>query len=267
MTKAKAVRNRVALVTGGSMGIGRAIAQALAEVGWDVALSYRRTAREAEKACIFIHARGHRALAVRADVTDVRQVQGLFRKVHKELGTVQVLVNNVGEYTEGRLGSMSVAEWKATFDSNLHSAFLCTREALPRMRRLGWGRVINITSSTAENHTPAPGAGAYHAAKEALLAFTRALALEEIGHGITVNAVGPGLTDNAHLGSTWEKAMTDLSPLGRLVEPQEVARSVAFLASKESAAITGAHLAVGGGWDLTGGGRPDASLMRILSRR
>lgn len=249
------------------MGIGRAISQELADAGWNVALSYRQSEREAEKTCFSIHARGHRALAVRADVTDARQVRRLLRQVQKELGSIQVLVNNVGEYTEGPLGSMSIEDWKWAFDSNLHSAFLCARETLSGMRRLRWGRIINITASCTENHPAAPGAGAYHAAKEALLSFTRSLALEEIRHGITVNAVGPGLTDNEHLGAKWEKAMTRLSPLGRMVEPHEVARAVAFLASKGSEAITGAHLAVGGGWNATGGGRPDASLMRILSRR
>lgn len=249
------------------MGIGRAISQELADTGWNVAFSYRQTKREAQKTCFSIHARGHRALAVRADVTDAGQVQRLFRKVKKELGPIEILVNNVGEYTEGPLGSMSIDEWRGIFDSNLHSAFLCMRAALPGMRRRRWGRIVNITTSCTENHSPAPGAGAYHAAKEALLAFTRALALEEIGNGITVNAVGPGLTDNKHLGAKWERAMTRLSPLGRMVKPHEIARAVAFLASKESGAITGSHLAVGGGWDMTGGGRPDASLMRILSRR
>ncbi|MEE9218767.1 MAG: SDR family oxidoreductase [Acidobacteriota bacterium] len=261
------VRHGVALVTGGTLGIGRAVAEGLAGAGWDVALSYRRTSAQATRVCAGIRARGRRALAVRADVTAPAQVRRLFRTVRQRLGPVRVLVNNVGEYAEGPLASMSVEDWKAIFDSNLHSAFLCSMEALSDMRRRGWGRVINITASVSETQAPAPGAAAYHIAKQALLAFTRALASEEVGRGITINAVGPGLTDNAHLGARWVKIMTALSPLGRLVEPREVARAVVFLACTESEAITGAHLAVGGGWDMTGGGRPDASLERVISGR
>jgi 3-oxoacyl-[acyl-carrier protein] reductase len=260
-------RSRVALVTGGSRGIGRAIAIELAAAGFDVAFAYRGFKRGADRTAAAVRAEGRRALAVRADVTQPAQVERLLRRVRGALGPIDVLVNNVGEYTEGPIASMQIEEWRGIFDSNLHSAFMCARAALPDMRRRRWGRIVNITESPAETQAPAPGAAAYHVSKLALLAFTRALALEEIRRGITVNAVGPGLTDNEHLGVKGGKEMRSLSPIGRLVRPEEIARAVAFLMAPESAAITGAQLSVGGGWDMTGGARPDASLSRVLPRR
>jgi 3-oxoacyl-[acyl-carrier protein] reductase len=257
----------VALVTGGSRGVGRAIAIELAAAGYDVAFAYRGYRRGADRTAAAVRARGRRALAVRADVTQPVQVRRLLQRVRSALGPVGVLVNNVGEYTEGPIASMSIEEWKGIFDSNLLSAFLCAREVLPEMRRRRWGRIVNITESPAETQAPAPGAAAYHVAKLALLSFTRALAWEEIRGGITVNAVGPGLTDNEHLGAKSEKVMRARSPIGRLVRPEEIARAVSFLVSPESAAITGAQLSVGGGWEMTGGPRPDASLSGVLRRR
>ncbi len=257
---------RVALVTGGSRGVGRAVAIALADAGFDVGFAYRGHRRGAERTLAEVKRRGRRAIAVRADVTRQDQVRRLFASVRRALGPVSVLVNNVGEYAEGPIASMRFEEWKGIVDSNLHAAFLCAREAVPEMRRKRWGRIVNITASVVETQAPAPGAAAYHVAKLALLALTRALALEEIRRGITVNAVGPGLTDNAHLGALYKRVMTARSPIGRLVRPDEIARAVAFLASRESSAISGTQLSVGGGWDMTGGGRPDASLTHVLRK-
>ena len=257
----------MALVTGGGQGIGRAVAVGLAAAGWDIAFSYRGNRREAGCTSAAVRARGRRALAVRADVTRPAQVRRLFATVRRALGAPRVLVNNVGEYTEGAIASISPEEWRAIFDSNLHATFLCCREALAGMRRAGGGRIINITASVAETQAPAPGAAAYHVAKQAVLAFTRALAAEEGAGGITVNAVGPGLTDNAHLGATWERTMRSLTPAKRLVRPEEVARCVVFLADEASRSINGAQLSVGGGWILTGGPHPDASLMGVLGKR
>ncbi len=247
--------------------MGQAITIALAEAGLDVAFSYRSYRKGADRTEAEVKKRGHRTLAVRADITQPAQVRGLFRKVRAALGAVAVLVNNVGEYTEGAIGSISFDDWKSSIDSNLHAAFLCSREALADMRVRRWGRIVNITESPAETQAPAPGVAAYHVGKLALLAFTRALASEEIKTGITVNAVGPGLTDNGHLGAKWHRLMSKQSPLGRLVRPAEVARAVVFLVSPESAAISGAQLSVGGGWDMTGGSRPDASIEGVLRSR
>ncbi len=247
--------------------MGQAIAIALAEAGLDVAFSYRSYRKGADRTAAEVKKLGRRTLAVRADMTQPAQVRSLFRKVRSALGPVAVLVNNVGEYTEGAIGSISFDDWKSSIDSNLHAAFLCSREALADMRKRRWGRIVNITESPAETQAPAPGVAAYHVGKLALLAFTRALAWEEIKTGITVNAVGPGLTDNGHLGAKWHRLMSKQSPIGRLVRPAEVARAVAFLVSPESAAISGAQLSVGGGWDMTGGSRPDASIEGVLRSR
>ena len=257
-------RRRVAVVTGGSRGVGRAIVIELADAGFDVAFAYREYRRGADEAVAELRARGRRALAVKVDVTRPTHVQRFFRRVRSSLGPVAVLVNNVGEYVEGPIASMSFETWKGSIDSNLHAAFLCSREAIPDMRRRRWGRIVNITESVAETQAPAPGVAAYHVGKLALLAFTRALAWEEIRNGITVNGVGPGLTDNGHLGAKWHRLMSSRSPLGRLVEPREIARAVGFLVSPESEAITGAQLSVGAGWDMTGGSRPDASIEGVL---
>jgi 3-oxoacyl-[acyl-carrier protein] reductase len=216
------ISGRVALVTGASRGIGRAIALALARGGADVALNYREREREAESAAEAVRGLRRRALAVGADVSDSAAVKAMFARLETELGPVDILVNNAGMALHRSLEDLSEADFDRTIAVNLKSAFLCTQAALHNMRRRGWGRIVNISSGAAR------GAGVvgvhYNASKAGMEGLTRGYAARLVREGITVNAVAPSLIATEMLPSAAEAAAK--VPLGRLGLPEEVAQAV-----------------------------------------
>lgn len=239
----------VALVTGASRGIGRAIAVALGAAGWDVAVNYRSDAQSAAAVVDEVRVLGRRAVALAADVTDPDAAAELVAQVRDQLGPVQVLVNNVGEFVFAPLATMSPREWRAVLGSNLDSAFYTSAAALPGMRERGSGRIVNLGLSPVGLVRAAPNVAAYAVAKTGIVVLSMTMAVEEAAHGITVNCVSPGLIDNGHLPAEQAQWMHKRVPMGRLGRADEVADAVVFLVSDRASYISGANLTVSGGWD------------------
>ena len=238
-----------ALVTGAARGIGRAIAEALGEAGWDVAVNYRSSADEAREVVERIRAGGREAAAVAADVTDPDGAAGAVAEAEERLGPVDVLVNNVGDFFFKPLAAMTPDEWRHVLDSNLSSAFLTSRAVLPGMRRRGRGSIVNIGLSPVSMIRGAPNVAAYAVAKTGIVVMSLTMATEEAPHGIRVNCVSPGLIDTGYLPPEQAEWMQKRVPMGRMGRPEEVAEAVLFLASERASYVSGANLTVSGGWD------------------
>lgn len=231
----------VALVTGGSRGIGAAVALALAERGAAVAVNYRERASEAAAVVAKIKSGGGRAVAVAADVSQSADVAGLVEQVARELGPIDILVNNAGIAIVRGIDELSESDFDRTILVNLKSAFLCTQAVLPGMRARKWGRIVNITSGAAR------GAGAigphYNASKAGMEGLTRGYAARLVKEGITVNNVAPSLIETDMM-----KGRTDLArniPLGRMGQPEEVAQAVAMVLGNSY--MTGQTIILNGG--------------------
>jgi 3-oxoacyl-[acyl-carrier protein] reductase len=243
---AGAPKRRVAMVTGASRGIGRAIARRLARDGFDLAVTYSSDADGAAETVKLAEAEreGARVLALRADVRDVVAVDQAFAEIAEQLGPVAVLVNNAGVRRDGLAVRLSDEHWNETIDTNLTGAFNCSRAALRGMMRERWGRVVMVSSVTGLHGNP--GQAAYAASKAGLIGLARTLAKEYARKQITVNSVAPGPVETAMTAGLVEKIVADV-PAGRAGTPEEVAAAVSFLASEEAAYITGAVLPVDGG--------------------
>lgn len=243
--------DRVALVTGASRGIGRAIALHLASDGYAVAVNYTSNADKAAAVVEAIEEAGGRAFAVRADVGDPDDVASMFAQVEDALGAVTVLVNNAGITDDGLLLRMSLDQWDRVITTNLRSVYLCTKAALRPMIRAKGGRIINISSVSGVSGNP--GQANYAASKAGVIGFTKSTAKEVGSRGITVNAVAPGFiaTDMTDaLGDSVTDAATQQISLGRLGSPEEVASVVGYLASDGASYITGQTIVVDGGLAL-----------------
>ena len=242
------LRGRMALVTGASGGIGRAIALRLFEAGASVALHFHRNATAADELAAAIQAQGGRACALGADLRDEAAVAQLLAQAERELGPIDILVNNAADQSVAPLADMSLRAWREMMSSSLDSAFLATQGAARSMGARGGGTVVNIASI--EALAPAQGHAHYASAKAALLMFTRAAALEYGSQGVRVNAVSPGLIDRPGLGADWPEGVQRwqaAAPLGRLGQGSDVADAVLFLSSNASRWISGANLVVDGG--------------------
>ena len=240
--------DQVALVTGSSRGIGRAIALRLAADGAKVVVNYRSGEAAAAEVVRQIEAAGGAALAVGADVTDPEAAAGLVETARAAWGRLDILVNNAGITRDGLLMKMSDQDWDMVHNTNLKSAFLVTRAAIRPMLRQKSGRIINITSIAGIGGNM--GQANYSAAKAGLIGLTKSVAKEVGGRGITANAVAPGYvpTDlTKDLPAALLAEVVRLTPLGRMGTVEDVAAAVAFLASGDAAFITGQVLRVDGG--------------------
>jgi 3-oxoacyl-[acyl-carrier protein] reductase len=237
-----------AVVTGGSRGIGRAIALRLAEQGADVAFSYKGNAAAAAEALSAIEAFGRRGLAIQADVSDPDAAEALIKEALAVFGKVDILVNNAGITRDDLIMRMGIDAWKEVIDTNLSGAFYATKAVTRPMLKARAGRIINITSVSGQ--AGQMGQANYSSAKAGLIGLTKATARELASRGITANAVAPGfvvteLTQD--LPQDLKDELIKRTPLGRFGETAEIANAVAFLASDEAAYITGQVLAVDGG--------------------
>ncbi len=215
--------NRTALVTGGSRGIGRAVALMLAEAGADVAVNYRVRADEARAVAETIRAMGRRAIAVGADVSDSAAVATMVQAIAGELAPVDILVNNAGIALIRSVDELTEAEFDTTLAVNLKSTFLCTQAVLPHMRAQRWGRIVNISSGAARG---AGGIGVhYNASKAGMEGLTRGYAVRLVGDGITVNAVAPSLIETDMMAARRDEYVKRI-PLGRMGTAEEVAQAV-----------------------------------------
>jgi 3-oxoacyl-[acyl-carrier protein] reductase len=238
------LNHRIALVTGASRGIGKAIALALANAGAGIAVNYRERAEEAVSVVETIHRIGGRAVAIAADVSMADAVRSMIASVEERLGPIDILVNNAGMTAVRGLDDITENDFDRTMAVNLKSAFLCTQAVLPGMRARRWGRVINISSIGARVGASSVSV-AYGAAKAGLEGLTRAYAIRLAPEGVTVNAVAPGLIDTEMGKPLIEAGIATRIPVGRVGTGDDIAQAALFLV--RDAFITGQTVAVNGG--------------------
>jgi 3-oxoacyl-[acyl-carrier protein] reductase len=245
------LRSRVALITGGSRGIGKGIALRLAQEGARVAIAYRSNKTAAQQTLRQLQTSGADCVAVETDISDAALAEQLVRTVVDRFGRLDVVVNNVGDFRWGTVGESSLEDWQRVFASNLMTVLYVSRAALPHMRRGRWGRIVNLGAVGAERAFGQAKISAYAAAKAAVVALSRSLALEEAKNGITVNVVNPSSIDENELTLSEARRIKDARfPIGRPPTVEDVAASVAFFASEEAEYVTGQVVNVSGGWML-----------------
>jgi 3-oxoacyl-[acyl-carrier protein] reductase len=242
------VEGRVALVTGGGRGIGRAIAVRLAREGARVAISYRSNDAAAEETVELVRKAGVECETFKGDVASLEDVEALMKGVGEAFGAVEILVNNAGTTRDNILLRMKDAEFDEVLATNLKGTYLCTRAALRGMVRARWGRIVNISSVVGLLGNA--GQANYAASKAGIIGFTKSVAREVAGRGITANAVAPGYVETELTGVLPENIKEQILgqvPMGRLGEPEEIAEVVMFLAGERAAYVTGQTIAVDGG--------------------
>jgi len=238
---------KTAIVTGGAQGIGRAIAEALAKAGADVAVADLDLGRSQE-AVVAIEKMGRKALNLKVNVADANDTKVMIEQVMKAWGKVDILVNNAGITRDGLLLRMKEEDWNLVLQVNLNGTFNCTKAALQPMTKARYGRIVNIASIVGAMGNA--GQANYAASKAAVMGFTKTVAREYASRGVTVNAVAPGFIDTAMtqgLSADVKEMLSNQIPLGRLGQPSDIAEAVKFLVSDEAGYITGHVLHVNGG--------------------
>ena len=249
------LEGRIALVTGGSRGIGAAAARLLAEAGCDVAITYRKHVSAAEDVLEEIAANGRCGIAIKAESGDSTAAKRVVKETIRAFGRIDILVNNAGIWKGGAVDALSDHDWKQTIEVNLNGLFFITRETVRVMKKQKWGRIINI-SSTAGQRGEAFHSH-YAASKGAVISFTKSLCSELGEYNINVNAIAPGWVDTDMSADVVRNAMAAAAirkgiPIGRIATPKDIAGSIVFLASDLASHITGEILNVNGGSVLVG---------------
>ena len=248
MTDTLSLENKVAVVTGGSRGIGAAVALELASRGAAVVVNYNSSPDAANDVVKKIEETGGKAAAFQADVSDFKQAEGLIKFAVETFGDLSILVNNAGITRDTLIMMMSESDWDSVIATNLKSTFNCSKAAVKHMMRKRTGRVINMASVAGQMGNA--GQVNYSASKGGQIAFTKSLAREVAARNITVNAIAPGFVDTEILDAMPPEvleAALKMVPLGRKAKPEEIGYAVAFLASDQAAFITGQVLAIDGG--------------------
>ncbi|MBL1272172.1 MAG: 3-oxoacyl-(acyl-carrier-protein) reductase [Marinobacter maritimus] len=241
------LKGKVAIVTGGSRGIGRHIALQLAQRGADVAINYRSRQSDADETLKEIEASGVRAIAIKADLSKMPEARSMIKEVHEKWGRIDILVNNAGITKDKSMKKLTDDDWNDVLDTNLGSVYATCSEVLNIMLEQKFGRIINITSFVGQAGNF--GQANYAASKGGIIAFTKTMALEVAKHNITVNAIAPGFTETEMLAQVPENIREKIIarvPMGRFGQPEEIARAVVFLAA-EGDYITGQQINVNGG--------------------
>jgi acetoacetyl-CoA reductase/3-oxoacyl-[acyl-carrier protein] reductase len=241
------LEGKVALVTGASRGIGRAIALELAREGAKVAINYASNDAKAKEVADEVAKLGGTALLVKANLGDPKEARGLVKQVADNFGRLDILVNNAGITRDKQLKKMTDEDWLAVIQTNLNAAFFCTSAAIPIMTAQSYGRIINVSSMNGQ--IPAFGQANYSASKGGIAAFTRTAALELVKSNITVNAVSPGYTETDMFNAVPEEIQDKIKakiPMGRFAKPEEIAKAVVFLVA-DGDYITGQQISVNGG--------------------
>lgn len=239
---------KTAIVTGGSRGIGRAIACCLAEEGANVAVIFAGNTAAAEETLQQIKEKGGNAISIQCDVANEEAVAAMVKEVKDTFGSVDILVNNAGITRDGLLMRMKTSDWQAVLDTNLTGAFFCTKAVTKLMMKQRSGAIVNLTSVV--GLTGNAGQANYAAAKAGIIGFTKSIAKELASRGIRANAIAPGCIDTdmtAVLSDAVKEEMLKTIPLGRVAQPEEVAKAVLFLVSDCASYITGQVLNVDGG--------------------
>jgi len=232
---------RTALVTGSATGLGREFLLAVAACGADVAVQYRTSPDAAETVAERARESGVDATAVRADVTDPDDVDALFSAVERDLGTVDVLVNNVGAFAPRHWEEIDFETWRTVIETNLNGTYLCSKRALPGMREAADGRIVNVGYASGERALVSPKNFPYFVAKTGVLMFARMLAADTRDDGITVNAVSPYVVENSD-------EFPDALPRGRPASYADVVQPLLFFLDEDSDYVSGANVDVSGGW-------------------
>jgi 3-oxoacyl-[acyl-carrier protein] reductase len=243
------LKDKIALVTGASRGLGKAIAIHLAEEGAFVVVNYAKSAEKAEEVVAAIQSSGGKALAMHADVSCVEEVEKMVDTIYEKCGKIDILVNNAGINRDELLMSMEKEDWEAVINTNLGGLFNCTKAVAKYMMLQKSGRIINMSSIAGERG--GRGQSNYAASKGGVNAFTRSVAMELARKNITVNAVAPGVIETEMSSTVIRRAkdhILDSIALKRLGRPEEIAKTVAFLASDDSSYITGEVIRVDGGF-------------------
>lgn len=243
--------DKTALITGSSQGIGRATALRLAQSGANIVVNYRNNRSAAQETQATIETLGRKCVVIQADVSQEEEVQQLFTEATQALGPITILVNNAGTTRDKLILQMSLADFEHVMDTNLRSAFLCTKAALRSMMKARWGRIVNVSSTA--GLLGSAGQANYVASKSAILGLTLTTAKEMASRNVTVNAITPGFISTELTSTVTEQqreAILDATPLGRFGTTDEVAAAIHFLCLPEAGYITGQILSVDGGLSI-----------------
>jgi len=235
---------KIALVTGSSKRLGKAIALALAENGADVVVHYNKSRKEAENVKREIESFGRRSMSIKADLRNIKEIEQMFKAIIKKFKKIDILINNVGDFIFRGIDKYSTKEWTYLLDITLNTTYYCCKHALPYMRKQKFGRIINIADSLADRIQASPKLTPYIIGKTGVLILTQTLAVTEAKYNINVNAASPGVMENSIV-----KPEDDV-PKGRYAKYEDIINVVLFLLDEKSDYITGANIKVSGGWRL-----------------
>jgi 3-oxoacyl-[acyl-carrier protein] reductase len=246
----KTTDQKVAFITGGAKGIGRAVALALAADHCRVAICYRTSAKEAGEVIDAARQSGGECLAIQCDVSDAQAAAGLVQRVHQEWGHIDALINGAGPYHRVSLLQETLEGWHSMFDNNLHPVFYLTRAVIPIMKESKWGRIVSFSMANAEQLIAQPQLTAHYLSKVGLLALSRSFAKLIAADGITMNCVSPGFIDSGSAPKEELERMVKFIPAGYVGSVDDAVSAVRFLLSEEARYINGANIQLSGAWGV-----------------
>jgi len=242
--------NKVALITGGAKGIGRAVALDLANRGWQVSICYRTSAREADQVIAAVEQAGSRGMALQCDVSKAEAAVELVQRVHREFGRIDALINGAGPYHRVSLLQETNAGWHDMFDNNLYPVFYLTQAVVPIMKAQKWGRIVSFSMANAEQLIAQPQLTAHYITKVGLLALSRSYAKLIAADGITMNCVSPGFIDSGSAPKEELERMVKLIPAGYVGSVEDAVAAVRYLLSDEARYVNGANIQLSGAWGV-----------------